>query len=209
MPAPTLLPSKGRGQGFSLNLSECVVGRSWCTWTCVSVVEVPLFSQDRRQSMAENLSSSVSFYALQTLNRSIEGAFHVHEPFLYQGYTYQQPVATDLLNAELVQDLEGADPLGQFQVYGLPVFGFWFFVPQKSEYLFIYWLAAQTPYPVLLTLHVGHVGLTPEERYQLLDKTPATLEYYKAQNFIILPYQPVNLTPAVIRFKVNEHGRNT
>src|SRR5882724_8528450 len=45
----------------SLNLSECVVGRSWCIWTCVSVAEAPLFSQDRRHNMEESLSSSASF----------------------------------------------------------------------------------------------------------------------------------------------------
>ena len=30
----------------TLNLSEFVVNRSWCTWTCEGVAEAPLFSQD-------------------------------------------------------------------------------------------------------------------------------------------------------------------
>lgn len=148
-----------------------------------------------------------SYYVLRSLNQAIAGAYHIQLPFLYQGFTYQQPEAQDLwLAAELV-DVPGADAIEQFRVHGLQVYAFWFYAPESEEYTLIYWLADEPLYPTLLTLNLGHTGLTPRERFILLDNAPSPVNSYPAQNFVYLPYQPASTVPGVIKFEVNENGR--
>jgi len=149
-----------------------------------------------------------SYYVLRSLNQAINGAYHIRLPFAYQGFTFQQPEAEDLWIAAELADVPGANAIEQFQVHGLKIFTFWFYQPQTEEYLLIYWLADEPMYPTLLTLSLGHIGLTPEERYMLLDNAPSPVTFYPAQNFLYLPYQPVSTIPGVIKFEVNENGRS-
>jgi len=148
-----------------------------------------------------------SYYVLRSLNQAIAGAYHIQPPFMYQGFTFQKPEAQDLWVAAELQDVPGSDALEQFQVHGLQVYSFWFYSPESEEYTLIYWLAEEPLYPTLLTLNLGSVGLTPEERFILLDNAPSAVTYYPAQNFIYLPYQPASTVPGVIKFEVNENGR--
>lgn len=152
-------------------------------------------------------SPKASYYALRSLNQAINGAYHIAAPFPCQGFTFQKPEAKDLWIAAELEDVPGADALEQFQVHGLQVYAYWFYSPASQEYTLIYWLADEPNYPTLLTLNLGSVGLTPEERFILLDNTPTTVTYYPAQNFLYLPYQPASTMPGVIKFEVNEHGR--
>jgi len=149
-----------------------------------------------------------SYYALKSLNIAIDGAYHIEPPFLYQGFTFQQPEATDvLMAAELIDTPEEAF-IDQFRVYGIPIYAFWFYAPECQEYRLLYWLGSEPTSPTLLTLNLGSIGLTPVERFILLDNAPSPVEYAAAQNFLYLPYQPVSTMPGVIRFEVNEHGRS-
>ncbi|GEM_PF-4694742 len=151
-----------------------------------------------------------SYYALRTLNEAIKGCYHITPPFRFQGYTFQQPEADDLWvysQGGFDPVSPDPDPLAQFQVHNLSIFGFWFYEPESEEYLLIYWLGEDPRFETLLTLNVGHIGLTPLARFILLDNAPSPVQYFPAQNFLYLPYQPVDTIPGVIRFEVNEHGR--
>ncbi|MCH7472149.1 hypothetical protein IIA79_04265 [bacterium] len=160
-----------------------------------------------------------SFYALQALNRSVEGAYHVVPPFLFQGHTYNKPSAADLLAAteQLVERMRGTellnasdmDALPEFRIHELTIYAFWFFAPSEQEYRLIYWLEADQAYPTLVTLLIGAMGdfaLRPIERYFLLDNAPSPVNHGFAKNMIFLPYQPVDTIPGVIRFKVQGNG---
>jgi len=148
-----------------------------------------------------------SYFALRTLNRAIAGAYHVAPPFLYQGWTYEQPEAKDLLIADELKNAPGIDALSAFQVHNLQVFAFWFYAPEPQEYRMVYWLSGPRARPTLITLNLGSIGITPLDRFILLDNAPSPVAYEFAQNFLYLPYQPLDEIPGVIRFEVNEHGR--
>jgi hypothetical protein len=53
-------------RNFPLNLSDFVVGRSWCRCIHVCLHAASLFSSDWRENGEEMHSSSASIYALQT-----------------------------------------------------------------------------------------------------------------------------------------------
>jgi hypothetical protein len=148
-----------------------------------------------------------SYFAMRTLNRAIAGAYHIAPPFPYQGWTYEQPEAKDLLIADELKNEPGIDALSAFQVHNLQVFAFWFYAPEPQEYRMIYWLSSQSSRPTLITLNLGLIGLTPLDRFILLDNAPLPVAYEFAQNFLYIPYQPLDEIPGVIRFEVNEHGR--
>jgi hypothetical protein len=52
-----------------------------------------------------------------------------------------------------------------------------------------------------------HLGLTPDQRYILLNQAPQPVEYQFSGNSAYMPYLPIGRIPGVIHFKVNEHGR--
>jgi hypothetical protein len=148
-----------------------------------------------------------SFYALQALNRAVDGAYHVSAPFMYQGFVFERPEVEDLNIAPDTTVSNTGDQYAEFEVHNTPVYGFWFYASAAKEYRFIYWMGKALPYPALITLNVFHIGLTPVDRYILLDNAPSPVDYQFAQNCVYLPYQPLDEVPGVIRFEVNEHGR--
>lgn len=150
-----------------------------------------------------------SFYALQALNRAVDGAYHVASPFLYQGYVFERPEIEDMIIMPDTSVIEGGDQYAEFKVNNIPVYGFWFYARGAQEYRFIYWLGKPLRYPALITLNIGSIGLTPVDRYILLDNAPSPVDYQLAQNFLYLPYQPLDEVPGVIRFEVNANGRTT
>jgi hypothetical protein len=147
-----------------------------------------------------------SFYAMQALNRAVDGAYHVQAPFLFQGFVYERPQVEDMVISPNTDVIPGGDQLAEFRVHSEPVYGFWFYAPSPREYRFVYWLGREPRYPALITLNLGHIGLTPVDRYILLDNGPSPVTYQQAQNFLYLPYLPLDEVPGVIRFEVNEHG---
>jgi hypothetical protein len=149
-----------------------------------------------------------SFVALQALNRAVDGAYHIAPPFLFQGFVYERPEVEDMNSGGDADPLLENDQYAEFQVHEIPVYGFWFYARAAQEYRFIYWLGKPMRYPALLTLNIGHIGLTPVDRYILLDNAPSQVDYQLARNFLYLPYQPLDEVPGVIRFEVNENGRN-
>lgn len=149
-----------------------------------------------------------SYFALRTLNRVVAGAYHIAPQFPYQGWTYQQPEARDLLIAQELVNEPGIDALSAFQVHNLQVFAFWFYAPATEEYRMVYWLSGGAKYRSLITFNLGHIGITPLERFILLDSATAPVAYQFAQNFLYVPYQPLDEIPGVICFEVNEHGRS-
>lgn len=150
-----------------------------------------------------------SYYALQALNRAVDGAYHVASPFLYQGYVFERPDVEDMIIMPDTSVIESGDQYAEFKVHDIPVYGFWFYARGAQEYRFIYWLGKPLRYPALITLNVGSIGLTPVDRYILLDNAPSPVDYQLAQNFLYLPYQPLDEVPGVIRFEVNVNGRTT
>jgi len=152
-------------------------------------------------------TAKASYFALQALNNIVAGAYNVSPPFLYQGYTYETPEAADMVISPSLSGLPGADALAEFQVHNLPVYAFWFYAPARQEYRMVYWLGLPGRYRVLMTLNVGHIGLTPIDRFLLLDNAPSPVNYQFAQNFLYLPYLPIDELPGVVRFEVNENGR--
>jgi hypothetical protein len=147
-----------------------------------------------------------SYYALRALNGVVDGAYHIEPPFLYQGYVYEQPDAGDLLIAQELIGQPDADALNEFRVYGLQVFAFWFYAPEQQEYRVVYWLGGKRRNRMLLTLHVGTTELSPLDRFLLLDNAPTPVAYQFAQNFLYIPYQPLDEIPSVMRFEVKQHG---
>lgn len=148
-----------------------------------------------------------SFYTLQSLNHAVSGAYHVVPGFQVSAWLYQRPDATDMLMAAELMDIPEAGALTEFRVFGIAVYGFWFYAPAAEEYRMIYWLGRDTAYPTLVTLNLMDRGLTPEQRYILLGEQPGPVEYQFGMNSAFLPYLPVGQIPGVLHFKVNEYGR--
>lgn len=148
-----------------------------------------------------------SFYALQALNRAVDGAYHVSAPFLFQGFVFERPEVEDLNISPDTTVTDTGDQYAEFQVHNTPVYGFWFYARAAKEYRFIYWMGKTLPYPALITLNIFHIGLTPVDRYILLDNAPSPVDFQYAQNCLYMPYQPLDEVPGVIRFEVNDHGR--
>src|SRR5689334_11046340 len=93
----------------ALNLSGFVVGGSWCTGTCVSVAEAPLFSQDQRRNMEESLSSSASFYALQTALSQMAQRLHTRGRDTDAGWHCVLPSRHSFWRMSAVPDRRGHD----------------------------------------------------------------------------------------------------
>lgn len=148
-----------------------------------------------------------SYFALQALNRAVDGAYHIQPPFLFQGFVYERPEVEDMNLTPAMDGLLDNDQYAQFQVHEIPVYSFWFYSRTAQEYRFIYWLGRPMQNPALITLNIGHIGLTPVDRYILLDNAPSPVDYQLARNFLYMPYQPLDEVPGVIRFEVNENGR--
>lgn len=149
-----------------------------------------------------------SYYALRALNSVISGAYHIEPDFIYQGSTFQRPDAADLLLAAELLDVPGADAMSEFQVHWLSVFAFWFYAPETEQYMMIYWLGDDPAYPTLISLQLSHIGLTPSERFMLLDNASSPIDYSYAKNMLYIPYIPASTIPGVVRFEVNNHGRS-
>jgi hypothetical protein len=147
-----------------------------------------------------------SFFALRGLNEALRGCYHIEPPFIYQGFTFQQPDAADLFIEGWTSE-PGEDDVGEFQVYGLNVYGFWFYEPAAQQYKFVYWLADDTKFDVLITLNVGHIGLDPLSNFGLLDQGTSAVPYAHAKNMVYMPYLSVSTIPAVLSFNINGNGR--
>ena len=148
-----------------------------------------------------------SYYTMQALNHAIAGAYHISPEFGLMGWLYQRPDAADMLMAAELMDVPGGDAITQFKVSNIPIYSFWFYAPQEQEYRLVYWLNSEGTYPTLLTLNVVHLGLTPDQRYILLNQAPQPVEFQFSGNSAYIPYVPIGRIPGVIHFKVNEHGR--
>ena len=151
-------------------------------------------------------SPKASFFALRGLTESLRGCYHIQPPFLYQGFTFQSPDAADLY-IEGWDTEAGGDEVAEFQVYGLNVYGFWFYEPAQQQYRFVYWLADDTKFDVLITLNVGHIGLDPLGSFGLLDQGVSPVQFAHAQNMVYMPYLSVSTIPAVLSFNINGNGR--
>ena len=148
-----------------------------------------------------------SYFTLQALNHSIAGAYHVSPPFKLIGWMYQRPDAADMLIAAELMDVPGGDPITEFRVRNVPVYSFWFYAPELEEYRLVYWINSEAKHPTLITFNLMHLGLTPDNRYILLNQAPQPVEFQFSGNSAYIPYLPVGQIPGVVQFKVNEHGR--
>jgi hypothetical protein len=148
-----------------------------------------------------------SYFTLQALNHAVNGAYHIQPSFDALCWLYQRPEAADIVEAAGQADVPGTDGLVQFKVRGIPIYTFWFYAPQEQEYRLVYWMDSEGTYPTLMTLNVVHLGLTPVQRYILLNQAPQPVDFEFSGNSAYIPYIPAGRVPGVIHFKVNEHGR--
>ena len=148
-----------------------------------------------------------SMRALKLLNDTVDEAYNVSPAFQYRGFVYQMPQAEDLLALQPREDLPYYDPLEEYMVRGIEVLGYWFYAPEQQEYRLIYWLAGPELFDMRYTLRVSHPGLSPLERYILLDANPSEVDFYNPATMLVLQYLPVRPVPGVVRFEVNEDGR--
>jgi hypothetical protein len=104
--------------------------------------------------------------------------------------------------------------MSQYQVFGLPVYCFWFYAPASREYRLVYWLGADQPYPTLMSLVVTAPGLKPLiehlrpiDSFQMLDNAPSVISNpIHAENLVVLPYVKLDTIPGVIRFDASGAG---
>jgi hypothetical protein len=148
-----------------------------------------------------------SFMALKRLNDTVAGAYNIEAPVRLRGFVYQRPEAEDLMFTPPNADLPYVDPLLEYMVHGVDVLGYWFYAPESEEYRLLYWLAGQELFDMRYTIRISHPGLTPLERYILLDAQPSAVDFYYPAQMLVLPYLPVKPVPGVLRFEVNENGR--
>jgi hypothetical protein len=150
-----------------------------------------------------------SYYALRTLNETIQTGYQVLPAFKYSVRIFEQPDAYDLVIAQEYQAQLGQDPIEAFEVYPDPddLYGFWFYMPQLEQYRLIYWISSDSVFPRKLTLTIHPRVLEPAVQYQMLDTGFAVLSGMKARNKVTMRYLPLSTLPGVLQFEVNENGR--
>jgi len=125
-----------------------------------------------------------SYYALRTLNQTIQTGYQVLPAFKYSVRIFEQPEAHDLVIAEEYQVELGMDPIEAFEVHpdSDQLFGFWFYIPEAEQYRLIYWISSESVFPRKLTLTINPRVLEPTVIYQMLDTGPSRLDGLKARN---------------------------
>ncbi len=150
-----------------------------------------------------------SYFALRTLNQTIQDGYQVLPAFDFEVRIYEQPEAYDLVMAQEYDDEFAPDPIEAFRVYPGQdnLFGFWFYMPADEQYRLIYWCSSDAVFARKLTLTVKPRVLEPALRYQLLDAGPSPLAGMAARNWVTMKYLPLSTIPGVLQFEVNENGR--
>lgn len=150
-----------------------------------------------------------SYYALRTLNQTIQSGFQVLPAFKFSVRIFEQPDAYDLVIAQEYQAQLGQDPIEAFEVYpdSDELFGFWFYMPELEQYRLIYWISSDSVFPRKLTLTINPRVLEPAVQYQMLDTGFSPLTGMKARNKVTMRYLPLSTLPGVLQFEVNENGR--
>ena len=150
-----------------------------------------------------------SYYALRTLNQTIEGGYQVLPNFRYSIRVFEQPEAYDVMMSQEFSSGLDISPIESFQVYPRSdeMFGFWFYIPDEEQYRLIYWINSEAVFARKLRLTIKPRVLEASQRFQLLDTGPSPLDDSGARNFLLLRSLPFSPIPGVLQFEVNENGR--
>ncbi|MCB1185801.1 hypothetical protein KDL29_01430 [bacterium] len=150
-----------------------------------------------------------SYFALRTLNKTIQNGYQVLPDFRYSVQIFEQPEAYDVLMSQEFSSELDINPIQSFRVYPDPrdLFGFWFYMPEEQQYRLIYWISSDAVFARKLSLTIKPRVLEPNLRYQLLDVGTAPVEDEGARNFLRMQFLPLSSIPSVLQFEVNDNGR--